>query len=140
MPATAFNPVIVGPAPPFASVATNCPGFLTSDAWTLNFISGNGVGYGTSNKNGDWGGGNAEGTGVLATSSGTPQYQGHLHVWFGGGQNSLSGLNQTENGFTLSFQGSGPGGSITINAHTHTTTNNSGTTTANVASATVTCS
>lgn len=140
LPATAFNPALPGPPPPTVTIPSNCPAFLSTDDWVLNFISGNGVGYGTENKNGDWGGGNAEGQGVLSMSNGTAVYQGHLHVWFGGGQNSLAGTNQTENGFTLSFQGSGSEGRITINANQHTTTNNAGRPTANVFNAKVTCS
>jgi hypothetical protein len=140
LPATVFNPAITGPPPPGVTIPANCPAFLSSDSWSLNFVSGNGVGYGTMNKNGDWGGGNAEGVGVLSTSDCTPVYQGHLHVWFGQGENSLTGANQTETGFTLSFNGTGSPGSLTINAHMHSTTNNAGTPTANVFGATVSCS
>jgi hypothetical protein len=116
--------------------------WLSSDAWTLNFVSGNAVSYGTSNKNGDWGGGNAEGQGVLQNSVGTIEYSGHLHAWFGGGTNSSANntKQQSEQGFTLSFNGSGIAGNITINAHMHMTTNNLGVTTTSVLNANVTCS
>ena len=140
LPATAFNPALTGPPPPAVVISPNCPAFLSSDAWNLNFVSGNAVSYGVMNKNGDWGGGNAEGIGVLSMSDSTPVYTGHLHLWFGGGQNSLSGANQTENGFTVTYQGSGPSGTISIHANIHQTTNNSGTPTANVFNASASCS
>ena len=57
--------------------------------------------------------------------------------WFGEGNNSGG---QTEQGFTLSFNGSGPAGKISIHANGHTTTNNAGTTTSNFNNGTVTCS
>jgi hypothetical protein len=43
-------------------------------------------------------------------------------------------------GFTLTFNGSGPAGNISIHASGHTSTNNSGTTTSNFQNGTVTCS
>jgi hypothetical protein len=89
----------LGPSP--VGLPASCP-FSNGDA-NFVFISGNAVGYGTMNKNGDWGGGNAEGTAVFQEGT-TPLYQGHLHIWFGGG-NNIQG--QNENGFTLAFKGSG---------------------------------
>jgi hypothetical protein len=77
LPATAANPALTGPSPPTVTIPSNCPAFVGSDAWVLNFVSGNAVSYGTSNKNGDWGGGNAEGIGLFQTSDGTVQY----HRW-----------------------------------------------------------
>jgi hypothetical protein len=135
-PAPAFNPIIGGPPP--VALPANCPGFLSTDpGWTLNFTGGNAVGYGTVNKNGEWGGGNAEGPAELVTSDGTVQYSGHAHIWFGGGNNSG---NQTEQGFTLDFNGSGIAGNIDIHANTQQTTNNAGTPTANQQNINVTCS
>jgi hypothetical protein len=145
--APAFNPVIVtdpvtSPIPPFVTV-TNCPSFITDGSWELNFVSGNAVSHGTINKNGDWGGATAEGQAVLTTADGTVQYSGHLQEWGGGGQNSNPGgppMNQSENGFTLNFKGSGVAGSISINVNMHTTTNNSGTPTSSPAGGNATCS
>jgi hypothetical protein len=132
--------VLPGPPPPSVTIPANCPSFISTDTWSLDFVSGNSVSHGTTNKNGDWGGSTAEGQAVLTTSDGTIQYAGHLQEWGGGGQNSPDGTNQTENGFTLNFNGSGIAGNISIHANSHTTTNNSGTTTSNVNSANVTCS
>ena len=137
------NPVLTGPPPPFVNIPSNCPAFLSTDKWTLDFLGGNSVGHGTINKNGDWGGGTAEGPAVLATSDGATQYSGHATVWGGGGQNSNPGgppTNQSEGGETLHFNGSGPAGSISIHVHFHATTNNAGTPTAQVLDASVTCS
>jgi hypothetical protein len=129
--------VLGGQPPPFVTV-TNCPSFILSGDWLLNFVSGNAVSHFTSNNNGDWGGATAEGQAVLSkVSDGTAQYSGHLQVWGGGGNNPG---NQTMNGFTVNFQGSGTAGSILIHANMHVTTNNTGTTTANVASGSLTCS
>ena len=135
-----LNPVLTGPPPPFVTIPANCPSFLSTDAWSLDFVSGNAVSHGTSNKNGDWGGVTAEGQAVLTTHDGTAQYAGHLTEWGGGGQNSPSGTNQTEGGFTLTFHGSGVAGNLSIHADSHSTTNNSGTPTANHNSAIVSCS
>ena len=142
-PLCGFNPILTGPPPPGVTIPANCPAFLSTDTWTLNFVDGNSVSHGTVNKNGDWGGGTAEGPAVLQTSDGTIQYTGHETVWGGGGQNSNPGGNPTQqsvNGFTVHFIGSGPTGSIDIHAHSHSTTNNAGTPTANVIGASVTCS
>ncbi|HEY2371239.1 MAG TPA: hypothetical protein VGH82_01695 [Gaiellaceae bacterium] len=68
---------------------------------------------------------------------------GHATEWGGGGQNSKPGgdpLNQSENGFTLHFHGSGSAGSVDIHLDAHSTTNNSGTPTNNFTNVTVTCS
>jgi hypothetical protein len=142
-PACGFNPALTGPAPSFVSIGSTCPSWLATDAWTLNFTDGNAVSHGTQNKNGDWGGATAEGSAVLATSDGTVRYTGHATEWFGGGQNSNPGgppTQQSEMGFTFSFNGSGPGGTISIHANSHQTTNNSGTPTSNVLLGTVNCS
>ncbi len=82
---------------------------------------------------------NAEGPAVLTDSSVT-EYSGHLHVWFGGGQNSPSGANQAEQGFTLTFHGSGVAGSICIQANMHETFNYSGQPPSNVDHIDVRCS
>jgi hypothetical protein len=137
IPITDFNPAIPGPPPPGTNIPSNCPSFLSTDAWNINFVSGNAVAYGTENKNGDWGGGNAEGTAQFVTSDGTVQYTGQLHVWFGGGNNKGG---QSENGFTANFKGSGIAGTLSINAHQHGTTNNHGIPTANIFGANVSCS
>jgi hypothetical protein len=60
-----------------------------------------------------------------------------LTEWGGGGNNAAA---QTEGGFTLTFNGSGPAGTLTIHVTSHTTTNNSGTPTATVQNVNVTCS
>jgi hypothetical protein len=142
-PACGINPVLTGPAPPFLTFVGNCPDFLATDAWQIDLTGGNSVSHGTLNKNGDWGGGTATGPAVFTTSDGTVQYTGHLTEWGGGGQNSNPGgppTNQSMNGFTLHFDGSGPAGTLSIHANMHQTTNNAGTLTSNVLSATATCS
>jgi hypothetical protein len=130
-----INPLLVGSDG--VTLPGNCPAFLTTDPWELNFTSGNAVQHGTSNKNGDWGGGTAEGPAVLTMSDGTPEYAGHATAWFGGGNNSGA---QTEGGFTLTFNGSGAAGTISIHVDQHSTTNNGGTPTSNVFNVTVSCS
>jgi hypothetical protein len=136
-PACGVNPVLQGPPPPFVSIPSNCPAFLSTDTWTLDFVSGKAVFHGTTNKNGTWGGFTAQGQAVLATSDSTVQYAGHLTEWGGGGNNSGG---QTEGGFTLDFNGSGIAGNLSIHVDSHSTTNNSGTPTANVQNVKVTCS
>lgn len=131
------NPVLQGPLPPFATISPNCPAFLSTDTWTLDFVGGNSVSHETTNKNGDWGGFTAEGQAVLSTSDSTVQYAGHLTEWGGGGNNSGG---QTEGGFTLDFNGSGIAGNITLHIDGHTTTNNGGTSTAGTQHARITCS
>lgn len=136
-PICGANPVLQGPPPPFVTIPANCPAFLSADNWTLAFVSGNSVSHGTTNKNGDWGGFTAEGQAVLTTSDNTVQYAGHLTELGGFGNNSAG---QTEGGFTLTFNGSGIAGNLTIHVDSHSTTNNSGTPTSNVQHVTVTCS
>lgn len=132
--ATAINPIITGPAP--VPIPASCP-FTNADAFALNFVSGTGVFYGTQNKNGAWFGANAEGTAVFTVGTAT-LYTGHAHIWFGSGDNS-GVQSQAEQGFTLDFHGSGPGGSITIHANQHVTFNANGTLTATVQNIAITC-
>lgn len=142
-PACGQNPALQGPPPPFVTIPSNCPTFLSTDQWVLNFVGGNSVAHGTLNKNGDWGGGTVTGPAALTTSDGTIQYSGHLTEWFGGGQNSNPGApptQQSEFGFTTNFNGSGLAGTLSIHVDGHMTTNNAGTTTANVRNVSVTCS
>ena len=136
-PLCGANPVLQGPPPPFVLIPSNCPSFLSTDAWSLDFVGGNAVSHGTTNKNGDWGGFTATGQAVLTTSDGTVQYAGHLTEWGGGGNNKAA---QTEGGFTLTFNGTGIAGNLTIHVDSHSTTNNGGTPTSGHNSATVTCS
>lgn len=133
------NPIIAGPK---ANAPTNCPNFLRTDAWTLNFVSGNAVAHFTQNKSGDWFGSTAEGPADLSTSDGTVQYAGHATQWFGSGQNSNPGgppTQQSEGGFTEHFNGTGLAGSIDIHVNGHFTTNNAGTPTATVMNVNVAC-
>ncbi|HKD93769.1 MAG TPA: hypothetical protein VKB43_03575 [Gaiellaceae bacterium] len=143
-PLCGLNPLLTGPAPPDqVTIIGTCPDFLTTDDWALNFTDGNSVSHGTQNKNGDWGGGTANGPAALTSSDGAVQYTGQATEWGGGGQNSNPGgppTNQSEGGFTFHFNGSGPAGTISIHIHQHSTTNNAGTPTSNVFGATVTCS
>ena len=142
-PLCGANPLLTGPPPLFVSVPSNCPAFLSTDGWALNFVDGNAVSHGTLNKNGDWGGFTATGPAVLTASDGTVEYTGHATEWGGGGQNSNPGGNptqQSEGGFTLHFNGSGTAGSVSIHVDQHSTTNNNGTPTSNVFNATVSCS
>jgi hypothetical protein len=130
-----INPVLVGPTT-FATVEPSCRSFITTDTWTLNFTSGNAVIHVTSNNNGLWFGDTAEGQAALATSDGTLQTTGHLQLLVDGGNNSDA---QTVNGLIVNYNGSGPNGTIAIHANVHFTTSNSGTTTAVVTHASVTC-
>jgi hypothetical protein len=136
-PACGANPVLQGPPPPFVTIPSNCPAFLSSDTWTLNFVSGSSVSHGTTNKNGDWGGFTAQGQAVLATSDGAAQYAGHLTEWGGGGNNAGG---QTDGGFTLAFNGSGSAGSLSIHVSDGSTTNNAGTPTGSHQNIKVSCS
>ena len=141
-PLCGANPLLTGPPPPFVTIPSNCPGFLSTDAWNLNFVDGKAVSHGTLNKNGDWGGFTAEGPAVLTSSNGATQYSGHATEWAGGGQNSNPGgppTQQSEGGFTLHFNGSGPLGTISIHVDAHSTTNNSGTPTNNFTHVNVSC-
>jgi hypothetical protein len=141
-PLCSVNPLLTGPPPPFVTIPANCPAFLSTDAWNLNFVDGNAVSHGTLNKNGDWGGFTAEGPAVLTSSDGTIQYSGHATAWGGGGQNSNPGgdpTQQSENGFTLHFNGSGSAGKVSIHIDQHSTTNNSGTPTNNFTNVNVSC-
>lgn len=136
-PDCGFNPVITGPPPPFVTIPSNCPGFLSSDTWTLDFTGGNSVGHFTANNNGDWGTGTAQGQADLATSDHIVRYSGHLTVWFGGGNNKAG---QTDGGFTLAYNGTGAAGSLSIHVASGSTTNNAGTPTGSHTNVTVTCS
>ena len=135
-PLCGANPLLTGPIPPFVTVQGNCPAFLSSDSWALNFVDGTSISHFTENKNGGWGTFTAQGPAVLTSSDLTAQYTGHATEWGGGGNNSGG---QTQGGFTLTFNGSGPAGTISIHAHSHSTTNNAGTPTSSVDSATVSC-
>jgi len=144
-PSCGQNPVLTGPPPPFVTIPSSCPSFLSADAWSLDFIGGNSVSHGTLNKNGAWGGDTSEGQGELTTSDGTVQYVGHLQEWGGGGQNTPvppapPQIGQTENGFTLNFNGSGIAGNVAIHVNGHSTTNNNGTPTSNHMNVSVACS
>ena len=141
-PLCGVNPLLTGPPPPFVAIPANCPAFLSSDAWSLNFVDGNSVSHGTLNKNGDWGGFTATGPAVLTSSDGEVQYTGQATAWGGGGQNSNPGgppTQQSEDGFTVHFNGSGPLGTLMIHFNRHLTTNNSGTPTSNVINPNVRC-
>jgi hypothetical protein len=122
----------LGPSP--TGLPANCP-FANGDA-NLTYLSGNAVQHGTSNNNGDWGGETSEGTAVFSEGS-EPLYQGHLTEWDGGGNNAKA---QTEFGETLTFHGTGDGGTLDLQVTFHGTTNASGTPTANVQNVSITCS
>jgi hypothetical protein len=134
-PTCPINPLLTGPAG--VPLPAGCPAFLSTDAWSLDLVSGNTTFHGTENKNGDWGGETGEGQAQLTSSDGTVQYAGHATIWGGGGNNSGG---QTEGGFTLTFHGTGTAGTIDIHVDQHGTTNNAGTPTGNVFNVTVTCS
>ena len=116
------------------NLPANCP--FTNSGLGLNFVSGSAVFYGTQNKNGQWGGVNAVGTGAFSQGD-TTLYTGQLHVWGGNGNNNTA---QTTSGFTLSFQGTGTLGTLDIHINGQTTTNAGGTTTVNFQNITITCS
>jgi hypothetical protein len=141
------NPVINSPVPPFVSIPANCPGFLSTGTWEVDFTDGNAHSHFTINKNGDWGGGTANGPAQFVLTNPdrttTVEYTGQATEWFDGGQNSNPGGDPTQqsvNSFTVHFNGNGPAGSLDVHANGHMTTNNAGTLTANVANANVRCS
>lgn len=121
----------LGPSP--VGLPPSCQ-FANGDA-NFVFVSGNGVFHDTANSNGDWGGETMEGTAVFYEGT-TPLYQGHLTIWEGGGNNARG---QNEGGLTLSFNGTGAGGTLQILVAGHMTTNAQGQPTANAQSVTVTC-
>jgi hypothetical protein len=104
--------------------------------WTLNFTSGNAVIHFTLNNNGVSFANTAQGQAALATSGGTLQTTGNLQLLVNGGNNSDA---QSVNGLIVNYNGSGSDGNIAIHANLHFTTNNSGTMTAVVTDASVTC-
>lgn len=122
----------LGPAP--SALPANCP-FANGDA-NFAFLSGTAVQHDTQNANGDWGGFTVQGTAVFYEGT-DALYQGHLTIWAGAGNNAKA---QTENGFTLSFNGTGTGGSLAIHITQHATTNANGTPTSNVLNLNITCS
>lgn len=137
----------IGPSPTGVGA---CP-FSNQDA-SFMFDSGNAVFYGTENKNGEWGGLNIEGTAVfqeapysgfdsmdnpIDTGPPVPLYTGHVHIWQGDGNNAKM---QSEQGFTLDFQGSGPLGTLDLHVNSHTTMNASGAMTASSTDVKATCS
>jgi hypothetical protein len=124
-------PFDLGPSP--VGLPANCP-FPNGDA---NFIfqSGTVVQHDSSNKNGNWGGMTAEGAAEFYDGT-TPLYQGHLTLWEGGGNNAQA---QSENGFTLDFNGSGAAGTLHVHVDAHGTTNNAGAQTANHQNISISC-
>jgi hypothetical protein len=143
-PSTLTYPTPGGPVPAFPPISppagalqgSGCP---FDDTALLQFVpgEGNGVIHLTSNNNGDWGGGTGTGPGEITDSTGnTVFYTGQLTEWGGGGNNAKG---QTVNGFTLTFTGSGPDGTITITGNSHQTTNAAGTPTANVNNLVIVC-
>jgi hypothetical protein len=134
-PSCGINPVIEGPPPPFVTIPANCPAFLATDDWQVNFTGGNAVYHNTTNANGDWETGTSTGPATM-TDGTTLEYTGQVTQWFGDGNNAGGQSYQT---FTLHFVGSGPSGTIQINANGHTTTNNAGIPKANFNNGTVRC-
>jgi hypothetical protein len=117
MPAADLGPFTTGggglpSSGPGVRISGNCPGFLFTDSPTIDFSSGKAVFYGpVSNLNTN--GGNVEGTATLTFASTTATYVGHLHLWFG---QNINNQGQSYFGQTLTFQGSGTLGALTITA------------------------
>jgi hypothetical protein len=118
----------LGPSP--VGLPSNCP-FPNGDA-NFVFLSGNGVGHDSTNKNGDWGGETVTGTANFLEGS-TLIDTGHLTIWGGGGNNNQG---QGEGGFTLNFTGS----SVTIHVNGHNTQSASGNQVGNAGNVQITCS
>jgi hypothetical protein len=119
--------------PAFTGITVPVPGNCPFDANAFITITGNAVGHGTINKNGDWGGNTIEGTAVLTDPGNdafTGPFNGHATGWGGGGQNSNPGgppLNQGETGQTFTFNGTdGSGNALTVTFDWHFTQNNLG--------------
>lgn len=126
----------LGPSP--SGLPASCT-FPNADA-NFVFLSGTYVSHGTMNNNGDWGGFTAEGEAVFYEDT-TQIAQGHLTIWFGGGNNSPD-RGQNEGGMTVDFTGTGPSGSVQIHVNGHMTTpanSSTGLPTADVLNVTVTC-
>ena len=146
-PTCGFNPVVATPIPQGVVIPANCPAFFTQGQWEIDFTDGNAHDHFTVNKNGDWGGGTANGPATFYVDnpdgSQTVEYTGHATEWFGGGQNSNPNGDPTQqsvNSFTVHFNGSGPAGTLDLHANMHTTTNNANVQTANILNANVRCS
>jgi hypothetical protein len=131
----AGTPFDIGPSP--VGLPASCP-FPNGDA-NFVFAGGSTVSHDSQNANGDWGGVTLQGPATLYEDS-TPIAQGHLTVWFGGGNNARG---QNEGGFTVDYTGSGSAGSVEIHANGQTTVpanSSTGAPTANVLNVHVTCS
>ena len=93
------------------------------------------MGFPPQNANGDWGGETLQGPAVFYEGA-TPIADGHLTVWFGGGNNARG---QNEGGFTINYTGSGAGGRVEIHVNGHSTVNAQGQPTANGLNVHITC-
>jgi hypothetical protein len=118
-PATDTNFSLVPPVPviPFA-IPGSCPFDATGQ---FLMTGGNALLHSTSNNNGDWGGGTAEGPAILSWSSSATTYTGRLTTWGGSGGN---GTGQFETGETFTFNGTSNAPlpqSLTVQIHWHAT-------------------
>jgi hypothetical protein len=109
-------------APP--TLPSNCPFDLNG----VFVLTGNGVSYGTGNKNGDWGGGTATGAAVLMEAD-TVIYTGHATAWFGGGNNAR-GQQEIAETFTFNGTSATDGSSLSFHINWQATQNANGTITA----------
>jgi len=137
----AGTPFDLGPSP--VGLPASCP-FPNDDA-NFVFASGSVVMHESSNANGDWGGETLQGPAAMYEGS-TPIGQGHLTVWFGGGNNSPT-RGQNEGGFTANYTGTdstGPDSTGTVQIHvngqmTIPANSSTGAPTAEVLNVNVTC-
>jgi hypothetical protein len=130
----AGTPFAIGPSP--SGVPASCP-FPNGDA-SFVFGSGSGVMYGTGNANGDWGGETLQGPAGFY-ENGVLIAEGHLTVWFGGGNNTRG---QNENAFTVNYTGVDATGSVQIHVNGQTAfpaNSSTGLPTANVLNVNVSC-
>ena len=130
-PITPGTPFDLGPSP--TGLPSTCS-FPNGDA---NFVFGAGsfVSHDSQNKNGDWGGETLQGPAVFYEDA-TPIAQGHLTIWFGGGNNARG---QNEGGATINYTGSGASGSVAIHVNVHSTVNVQAQPTANILNVNITC-
>lgn len=135
-PECGLNPALQGPPPPFATIDSSCPAFISTDAWNLDFTDGRAETYDITHGNADAGGFSAEGRATLSTSDNTVQYAGRLTER---GTSRTSTAGQTATGFTLAFEGTGVAGHITIRVRFRSTVDATGTPTSSVHRASVIC-
>lgn len=138
LPASSLGTITPGggplppPGTPGTKISATCPSWLFADQAGLTFSSGNAVLYQPDNSGvpGLFGlppfdGGNVQGNATMSdvVDSTQPSYVGQGHLWYGLTYNANG---QFYFGETLMFKGTGPAGSISLNANPGFVTSASG--------------